>query len=225
MDLLPELEKAMAADDRGWRRVRSWPTGRRELASLALLLAVQVLIVVVTPRLDLAAYPTERLIAGIGVLVAGTAVAFRLFLQPSCERAPRVLRLGATAALMLLFPVAFALLPPPHAHVHLHPESFEGVGADFMPRAVACLVFGTLVAVPTMAFLLAANRRDGVSAVRVALAGAAGGLAGTLGLLLHCPLVSVSHRIAGHGAVGLVAAALCVAAAAFLARGNSAEAA
>jgi len=92
------------------------------------------------------------------------------------------------------------------------------MGADFGPRAMGCLIFGTLLALPTMLFLVAASRRPHIGAVGIALTAGAGGIVGTIGLLLHCPLVSVSHRIAGHGAVGLVATALLAIAAVLVSR-------
>jgi hypothetical protein len=95
--------------------------------------------------------------------------------------------------------------------VGLHPESFEGVGADFVRRAVACLVFGVLIALPLTVFAAAAGRRPCGGTLRIALIAGAGGVAGALGLLLHCPLVSVSHRVAGHGGVGLVVALMLAA--------------
>ena len=206
LDLLPDLRAQMAAEDRGWRRLRSWSTPLRHGTAMALLLALELLVLVATPRLDMNAYPVLRLVAALTVLIGAASLGLRRFLHPRFVRAPRLTRVATTATLLLLVPVAFALLPGPHAAVHLHPESFEGTGADFVPRALACLVFGTLVALPTMLFLFAANRTPRLDPVRVALAAGAGGLAGTIGLLLHCPLVSVSHRLAGHGGVGLAAA-------------------
>ena len=36
----------------------------------------------------------------------------------------------------ILIPVMIALLPAAHAMADTHPESFEGAGADFWPRAI-----------------------------------------------------------------------------------------
>ena len=208
LDLLPDLREQMAAEDRSWRRLRSWATPARRTAALVLIFALEPVVLVATPRLDLAAYPIPRLLAALLVLLATATLAIRLFAHPLHVRTPRIARLRSVGAIVLLLPIAFALLPAPHHDVQIHPESFEGIGADFVPRALGCLVFGTLVAIPTLLFLLATNRRPYLNAERIALAASAGGIAGTIALLLHCPLVGVAHRFAGHGGVGLAAVAL-----------------
>ena len=82
--------------------------------------------------------------------------------------------------------------------MHEHPESFEGRGADFWPRASACLLFGTLTSLPLLAALVLADRRERRPAGSLAFAAAAAGLAGNLTLLLHCPLVARGHLLVGH---------------------------
>ena len=210
-DPLPELLSAVrdgiSHESRGWRRVRSWSTPARHAAAMAVVLAVTLAALLLTPRLDLGAYPRPRLLASVAILVAAAALGLRELLRPHGLRERRVGTLLAVGAALLLVPLAAALLPPPHQQVHLHPESFEGVGADFVPRAVACLTFGLVVALPVVLATLGLSRHASLAPGRLALAAGVGGLAGTLGLLFHCPLVGISHRLAGHGGVGIAAAA------------------
>lgn len=208
MDLLPGLREAASREDSGLRRIRSWSTTRRRATSLVLLLSVALLVLFTTPRPDMDAVPWNRFLIGIGLTVTAAVWAVRTFLHPLQDRRPREAALVIGGAALLLLPVAFALLPPAHDAVHAHPESFAGTGADFVPRALACLVFGLLAGVPVAAFLFLADRRPPASAGRIALAAGAGGATGTLGLLLHCPLVGGAHRVAGHGFVAVALAVL-----------------
>jgi hypothetical protein len=210
-DLLPGLHEALRREDRGWRRLRSWSTTRRECAFLALLLVVAIAVLALTPRSDLEAVPYLRLGLGIGVTMAAAAFGTRVFLRPMQRRRPKEAVAILSGLVLLLVPLLFALLPPAHDAVHAHPESFAGTGADFVPRALACLVFGSVAGAPLVAFLLLSDRRPPAALVRAAVAAGAGGAVGTLGLLFHCPLVSTSHRMAGHGAVALALALLLAA--------------
>lgn len=219
-DLLASLQTEIASEDRGWRRLRSWSTPTRHVAALFVVLIVTLAVLVATPRLDLAAYPRVRLIVSAAALIAITSFGLRRFFWPCGERVRREWAVVAAAAALLVIPVVLALLPAPHELMHLHPESFEGTGADFVPRALACLVFGFVVGIPTTLVALVMNRQPRLTRPRIALAAGVGGLAGTLGLLLHCPLVSVAHRLAGHGAVGVVAAAALAAVLLLIRRGQ-----
>jgi len=212
LELLESIRGQIERDERGWRRLRSWPTPLRFGVFAVAMVALELLVLFGTPRTDLGAYPVAQLVIAVAGLAVVAAAGARLFLHPVHRRGPSPAKLAAVGVALLLVPVAFALLPPPHDHATLHPESFEGVGADFVRRAVACLIFGVLVALPLTAFAVAADRRPLLGTLRIVLVAGVGGVAGTLGLLLHCPLVSVSHRIVGHGAVGLVVALILAAA-------------
>lgn len=217
-DVLTDVRGDIARERRGWRSARSWSTPAREAAVMAVVVAVTLAVLFVTPRLDLAAYPRPRLLALTAALVLCLAAALRELFRPQGLRARRAGLAIASGAALLLVPLGAALLPAPHGHVHLHPESFEGTGADFVPRAVACLVFGLVTATPALLASLALSRHASLSGARIALAAGAAGLAGTLGLLAHCPLVGVPHRVAGHGAVGIVVALLLAAGTALVRR-------
>ena len=107
-------------------------------------------------------------------------------------------------------PILLALLGPAHA---AHTASLAGAGADFWPRAFACLALGAAVAVPIMAVLMLADRLQGRSWWAAVLTAAAGGLAGNLVLHVHCPITYPSHLLAGHATVGAVLVPLVVLAA------------
>ena len=142
--------------------------------------------------------------AGLALLAALVAVTARLFLRPLQAPAPSRFGILGWALLGLAFPLVLHLLPEAHHLVHEHPESFEGRGADFWPRAWRCLAFGTVTALPLLAVLLMTDRRDRIGTARGVLAAATAGLAGNLLLMLHCPLVDRAHLVAGHAGVGVV---------------------
>jgi hypothetical protein len=93
-----------------------------------------------------------------------------------------------------------------------HPASLRGVGADLLPRALACFVWGSAIAMLGVAgaFALLRGRRaltaDPTSlwAVRILLA--------QLMLALHCPLVGHPHLALGHATIGVAAVAAMAAA-------------
>jgi hypothetical protein len=115
---------------------------------------------------------------------------------------------GAVAIGALLAPTLFALLPEAHHERLLHPESFADEGAQFWIRVVGCLVFGSLLALPFMASIALLDRRDRLGRGRALLVALAGGATGNVALLLHCPLVSRDHILAGHATVPVFLALL-----------------
>jgi hypothetical protein len=203
-DLLRGLRSQLERE-RGWRgRLRSLPTPLRLAACLAAVVAVALAVVATVRRGDLADYPAGPMAGSLALFAALVVVAARLFLRPLQARQPGRGRILWWALVGLLFPLALYLLPEAHHLVHEHPESFEGRGADFWPRSFRCLAFGTLTALPLLALLLLADRRDRIGFSRAALAAAAAGLAGNLVLMLHCPLVGRAHLITGHATVALI---------------------
>ncbi len=206
--ILPDLEAAIRADDRGWRRARSWPTNVRRAAAMALLLALDAVILFGSPRTDLEVLPVVRTLAVIAGVLVCAALAAALFLRPLDRRPVRRSTFGSAVAALTILPLALALLPAAHHDLGAHPESFVGAGADFWPRAIGCLLFGSLVGAPVAAGLLLVDRRPRTGPGRLMLAAGFGGAAGSLGLLLHCPLEVVTHRVTGHGAIAVAVALL-----------------
>jgi nitrate/nitrite transporter NarK len=65
-----------------------------------------------------------------------------------------------------------------------------------------------LLALPFMAAVFLLDRRDRLGRRRALLVALAGGAAGNVALLLHCPLVSRDHIFAGHTTVPVFLALL-----------------
>ncbi|MHC4957821.1 MAG: hypothetical protein ACYTGN_05545 [Planctomycetota bacterium] len=161
-----------------------------------------------TPRADMDEVSPLRLFAGVMVLgVLCLAVAL-VILQPLHRRPLSARVVGTLAIAALLAPTVFALLPEAHHERLLHPESFADEGTQFWARAAACLVFGSLLALPFIAAVVLLDRRDGLDRGRALQLAFAGGALGNLGLLLHCPLVSHDHIFAGHASVPVFLALL-----------------
>jgi hypothetical protein len=193
------------AGEKGWRgRLLSLPTPVRVGAGLVVLALTALAVGLAMRRSDFAAYPAPLMAVSLALLAAFALLSTRVFLWPLHAREPSRLAAGGWLLLGLGFPVLLAMLPEAHGLVHEHPESFEGRGADFWPRAAGCLVFGMATSLPLLALLLLADRRERRSAARLAFAAAAAGLAGNLMLLLHCPLVAREHLLVGHVGVGFV---------------------
>jgi len=216
--MLPDLADRLRAEERGWRRLRAWPTPARRGATVLLLAGIALLVFLAKGRTDLDAYPAARLAIGIALLTAAAVLLAWTLLHPLHRRPLGRLRVAAALGAAFLLPLALALAPAAHAAVLAHPESFPTGAPGFWARALACLAFGTATGLPVAIFARLADRRAGASG-RAWMAAALGGLAGTLALLLHCPIVSVAHRLAGHATVPLVAAALVLAAGRLLRRG------
>jgi len=210
-DILATVQRSIAAEERGWRRVWSWPTARRRLVAVAVVAICVSLVAVLTPRPDLAAYPVARMVASVGLLAAATVIGARSALRPPHVASQRPTMQLALATVLLLIPVLAAFVPAPHADIAAYPESFAGCGDDFVPRAVACLVFGLVLSAPAIAALVVLDRRGAPAGVRVVLLAAVGALAGLAGLLVHCPVVATEHQLLGHASVGPVAVALLAA--------------
>lgn len=96
------------------------------------------------------------------------------------------------AALLGIFAlfVGLALLPITGMEV---PTTFQTVGV--------CLSFALVLALPPLALAALVLRRALVNApaLRGALVGAVCGLAGSVGIHAHCPVVTVSHVLLAHG--------------------------
>lgn len=181
-----------------WLRSRSTPV------RLALALGVPVLAATVywatKRRADWDVYPHSRMLLEIGVLVLAVALVARAELRP-LQYAARPVARGGTAVAAFLAPIAIALFAPAHT---AHAASLEGAGADFWPRALACLGFGLSIGLPALVVVRLLERNPEGPRVLVLLACGLGGLAGNLTLHLHCPITHLTHLLVGHATVGLV---------------------
>lgn len=180
-------------------RWRSLPIKTQRIAwGLGALVAVAVSFFL-SRRVDWDVYPVGRLALVLGVLsVAWVYAATRSNIP--LDRPTRGPIAGASWVLLgLAVPLVFSLMPAAHAD---HSLSLAGVADDFIPRAVGCLVWGTLTALPATFIILATDRQP--SRQRRILAGVIGGLLGNITLQLHCPLTSPMHLVTSHATVGLV---------------------
>ena len=202
--LLGELQNQIAGERASlWTRWRSLTPRRIVTISLLCAGAMVAYNALGSPRGDFDAYPRARMIATLALLTLGFAAALRLCLWPLHSELPTRRRLVSSALLWGAIPLLLALLPVAHHQHHAHPESFADAGAMFWPKAIACLLWGVLMALP---FLVAIGLTARQSPTRMRVSSliammAAGSLVGGLSLQLHCPLVSQPHLVLGHWAV------------------------
>lgn len=205
--LLEALRQDLARERHPLARLRSLSTPTR--VALALVGGLAVLALgLLKLRPDIHDYPVLRLVLELGSLgLVGLGVGW-LWLRP-LHRPPLPGWLAAALALLALaLPWVISALPAAHT---ADPASLAGAGDDLVRRAVACFVYGSLIALP-LALLLALLGRGARRRVRLALLpAAAGALAGLVSLNLHCPLTAPVHLLAGHAPIVLVAVLLAAA--------------
>jgi len=202
LSALAESVTARIADERGpvaWLRQLATPV-RFGLATLVLAM-VALAAVYLTPRIDLAVYPLGRMLMIVAAYVAVALVGLAWAVRPLHRAGPRRVVLAAVVLAGGLLPWVVALLPRVAA---LHPASVEGVGAEFLPRAGACFLFGTVLALPILAAAWGVDRGGHRGRWRGWLAAIAAGIGGNLVLQLHCPIIHLDHLIVGHATVALV---------------------
>lgn len=203
-DTLAALEaevEARRAEERGalaWLRERPSEVQRGLAAGLS---AVIVLAVWVgARRADWSVYPTGRLVAELAALAVVVLVVSRAALRPiSLPERPVAMLVALVVGVLGI--LGLTGLSPAHA---AHPASLEGLGEALVPRAVACLSFGTLCALPVFALLVASDRSSGKIRRTVRLSAVAAAVVGVLALQVHCPIVHVEHLRAGHTTVLVV---------------------
>lgn len=180
-----------------WLRSRATPV--RIVLALAAALVTLVAVLLLTPRADLATYPTGRMALALIPMLAGLAWLANDALRPMHLPPATRLRIGLALGAGLLIPLGLAIMPQAHT---AHPASLVGMGEDFWPRAVACFVFGLITGLPVLVIAQLADRGGGWLG-RLLLALAVAGLAGNLALQLHCPITHPAHLLAGHASVGV----------------------
>ncbi len=201
---LAEAE-AMLARERGPRAwLHSRTTAQRTGLAAAGAGLVPLLVWLAWRRIDAGVYPTGRLLLDVGVVLLPAAwllvAAMRPLHRPAWPRAVAWLGLGLAVAGVL----AGAWLEPAH---HAHPASLAGTGPQLVPRALACLAFGTGLGLPALLWLVALARGGERPSLLAVVAGLAGGVA----IFLHCPIVAPEHLVLGHAPVMLVVLALMTA--------------
>jgi len=205
-DLLAAVQQDLAGERGPRAGLRALTTPVRVALVLAAGLAV-VGVGVLKLRPDLGVYPLWRLALELATLALLGAGAAWLWLRPLHRPGlPRWVP-AALLALALILPWVLSALPAAHVG---HPASLAGTGDDFVGRALACFLYGSLLGLP-LALLAALLGRGGRRLARwVVLPAAAGGVAGLISLHLHCPLTSPAHLLAGHAPIVLVVVGMAV---------------
>jgi hypothetical protein len=165
---------------------------------LGFVLLVVVYQFVFSRRADLAVYPSELFLLAMAAAGAVIGLGVVVELWPLHRRPLRPLLGRASVALALLVPFVLAMGP-----VHTaHPASLEGTGADFIPRAGACFLYGSVFGAPFVALLWALDRSAQARPATALLAALLAGVAANLALLVHCAITAPAHLALGHATVG-----------------------
>lgn len=189
-----------------WLRAR--PTPLRISILLGTVLVVALVVGLVSGRPDVAVYPSIRLglelalLAGFGLIALAGSLRGHQY-----PEIPRKLGWGLVAGAVVI-PVVLALLPMAE---EVHPMGLKGGGSELVPMALTCLGYGLAIAVPVLLVAWVLDRGEHRGRPRVRLAAAGAGLAGLIGLELHCPVQLHEHLMIGHAplvVVMLLAAAL-----------------
>lgn len=196
------LRQDLEREESTWfGKLRSLATPQRLTLVLMVMLALIVYVWLGPRRADIAEYPARRMLLVLTTLGIVGLGGLSLALESLSER-PRPTPRLAYFLFGLALPTALAALPAAHV---AHPASTQGLGADLMPRALACLLWGTAIALPVILLLRGLDRFEGGHSGRSALIAVVGGLFGNIALQLHCPLTGPAHLLLGHATVsGLV---------------------
>lgn len=199
-NLLAGVEGAIAREHGPVSWLRSRPTAVRVVLAAAVILAIALLTVVVTPRTDFAPLPVLRVVLTVSVLSVMVLAVVRLGLRPLQTPLPRRTAVMFVLAIALGVPVLLCVLPTPET-------ARVDVPVPGVPQSVAigvCFAFGALTAALLVLALRILDRGAHESRMSALLAAAAGGLAGNLALELHCPVTNPVHLLPGHATIGFV---------------------
>lgn len=186
-------------------RLRSLSTPVRVFLLVLAVLLVTAFNVFFALRTDAVVFSLARMLISLVALAIPAVLAGMLVLRPLFLPRPGRLVLPLLVSLGVFIPVVLAFLPAAHDMAHAHPESFEGVGADFWPRAVGCLIYGTIMGSPILLALYLLARGGNGPLVTVFGGLTAAALAGNVALQLHCPILSHAHLFVGHAGVPILA--------------------
>lgn len=189
--LLADTDAAISQDRGvvGWWRARGTPV--RVVGLVAGVAAAAALSWIVTRRADWVAVAPGRFSADAVALLAAAGLTAWSVARP-LWRAPM-----RPVARAVCFAIGLALLAwpviQPEMHVE-HPASFAGRGEDFWKRALGCLAFGTVWALPLWG-LARWTARHRVVVPAAALWAGSGAM---LALAMHCPITYRTHLWVGH---------------------------
>ena len=202
VDALLARTLAAVADEHGAAtKMRELATPWRILLALAVAVAVPLLVVLVTPRPDLAVVPRGRFALDMFLYALPAVAALVVALWPM-QRTVSMHTRGLVALCAVLAAACVAALPPIHAS---HPASLVASG-EHGRRALACLAFGTLSAIPAFVVMRMLAREGARVGTKALVLGLAAALSGSAAVFLHCPIHHPAHLWAGHVTVLLPAA-------------------
>lgn len=182
-----------------WLRSRSTPL--RIAILLGCVLGSAFVVSLVSARPDVAVYPSLRLtlelalLAGFGLIAL--AGSLRGHQHPEIPRKVGWCLVGGA----IVIPLVLALLPMAD---EVHPLGLEGTGDALVPMALGCLGYGLAIAAPVLLVAWVLDRGEHRGRPRVRLAAAGAGLAGLIGLELHCPVQAHEHLMIGHAPLVLL---------------------
>jgi hypothetical protein len=193
-----DLESLLAKEQRIPVRLASLPSSARwSLTCLGL--CIPAAIGLALARADMASLPAARMVMEIAGLLGIALALCRVWLRPLYRTQPHAWTLFAILGAGLLLPWLLAALPPLSAGLPSAGPASEIV----LPRAAACFLFGSALALPVIAVIALLGRRGRQLPGFVLVPATAGALAGLVGLELHCPNTSPLHLLAGHAPIVL----------------------
>lgn len=196
--LFARVDGDLQAETGALASLRARATRTRLLLAVLGVVAIPLLVLAGSPRVDLGVYPSLRLLLDTLLfwvpLLATLWLALRPLHRPALPRGVESAWVGAGVLAMALV----ALLPAAH---HDHAASLLGVGDDFVARARGCFVTGVLAGLPALVWVRVLLRRGGPWWLVTALVASVAAISGTLAVFLHCPLVGTEHLLAGHATV------------------------
>lgn len=159
------------------------------------------LTLVAAARPDLATLSMGHLALELGGSLVAALVAVALAMRPEWRPEARPAVAWGALGFAVGVPALLAAIPAPGAGLTLP--------ADLWLKAtIGCFGYATVMALAVVGTWRLVERRKHAGALQWATALAGACAVGTLSLQLHCPVTELSHLLLGHGAVGLVWAAL-----------------
>jgi hypothetical protein len=150
-------------------------------------------------RVDMDVYPNLRMVGVVTLLLVFGSLALNHRLRPLHKPAIRSRTLNVIIALTLALPLVLAALPAAHEST-THPESLIAEG-EFVARAMACLIYGSLLSLPLILLLIGLRRRVVTTRSRKMLAAASAAVLGNLVLQFSCPVTMPMHLLVSHAAL------------------------
>lgn len=207
--LWSETAMALEREGRGLARLRNLTTRRRVMVSALGLSALVTTVGLLSYRADWKVLPMDMAAVQVLPLLGLIAVCVVGILRPRTRpdwKPGWGLGLFAVAVAMSALPIVLAPLHVAHA------ESLLGEGGQLLPRALTCLIWGSVVGALSSAWLFLFHQGKKNLKDLSPTAGAFSVASSTLLLGVHCPLTSPLHLLLGHFSIAVLVgvAGVCV---------------